>query len=80
MHKSFDIDDGRGQYPVVVKARTSVGLREAIKRAATVERVTTGEFIRQALSERVEVVLRGGSQQLHDFHPPDRALHEGGHG
>ncbi len=49
-------DDGRGRVPVVVKARTSVALREAIKRAAAAEHLTTGEFIRRALSDRIEAL------------------------
>ena len=54
-----NLEDGRGRFPVVVKARASVELREAIKRAAAAEQITTGEFIRRALSQQIG--LEGGA-------------------
>ncbi len=58
MFDAHVIDDGRGQFPVVIKARTSIELREAIKQAAALERMTTGEFIRRVLRERASIVIR----------------------
>jgi Protein of unknown function (DUF1778) len=62
-------EDGRGRFPVVIKARTSVELREAIKQAAASEHLTTGEFIRRVLSERASTVTgssRTAGQQGQD--------------
>ncbi len=57
MSDIYEIDDGRGQFPVVVKARATVELRDAVRRAAAFEKLTTGAFVRRALSERTTSVL-----------------------
>ncbi len=54
----YEIDDGRGQFPVVVKARATVELRDAVRRAAAAERLTAGAFIRKALDRQVAAVLK----------------------
>jgi uncharacterized protein (DUF1778 family) len=68
MFDSHAWEDGRGQFPVVIKARTTIELREAIKQAAALEHLTTGEFIRRVLSERASTVTgspRAAGQQGH---------------
>jgi hypothetical protein len=52
-YRPNSMSDGRGQFPVIVKARASVELREAIKPAAAAEQITIGEFIRRALSRQI---------------------------
>ena len=40
----------------MIKAKCQVGMREVVKRAAAVEGVSAGEFVRRALCARVERV------------------------
>ena len=47
------------RYPDEVRARAARGLRDRLKRAADAERITMGEFVRRAVSERIETVYRG---------------------
>jgi hypothetical protein len=49
-------DDGRGQYPDRIAAAAPRGFRDQVKRAAQAERITMGEFVRRAISQRVAVV------------------------
>lgn len=44
------------RFPDEVRARAPRGFREQVKRAAQAERVTMGEFIRAAVSERLAAV------------------------
>ena len=44
------------RYPDEVRARAPRGLRDRLKRAADAERITMGEFVRRAVSERIEAV------------------------
>ena len=48
------------RYPDEVRARAPRGLRDRLKRAADAERVTMGEFVRRAVTERIESVSREG--------------------
>ena len=41
------------RYPDVVRARVPRGLRQAVKQAADAEHIPLGEFVRRALSERL---------------------------
>ena len=45
--------------PDEVRARAPRGLRDRLKRAADAERITMGEFVRRAVSERIETVSGG---------------------
>ena len=47
------------KYPDAVRARAPRGFRELVRRAASAERITMGEFVRRAVAERIEVVTRG---------------------
>jgi hypothetical protein len=53
------IDDGRGLYPDTIRAKAPLGMRKAIQRAAAVEGVSAGEFVRRAVRSRVEAVAQG---------------------
>lgn len=50
-------DDGRGLYPDTIRAKAPLGMRKTIQRAAAIEGVSAGEFIRRALRSRVEAVM-----------------------
>jgi hypothetical protein len=50
------LDDGRGQYPDRIAAAAPRGFRDQVKRAAQAERITMGEFVRRAISQRVAAV------------------------
>jgi predicted HicB family RNase H-like nuclease len=50
----FDFESNRVQYPEEIKARAPRGLRARVRDAAEVEGVSMGEFIRRALTARVE--------------------------
>ncbi len=47
-------DNGRGKYPEIITTRIPTELREAVKQIAAVERVSMHEFVRRAISERVQ--------------------------
>ena len=55
MYDQFD--DGRGLYPDTIRAKAPLGMRKTIQRAAAIEGVSAGEFIRRALRSRIEVVM-----------------------
>ena len=46
------------RYPDEVRARAPRGLRDRLRQAADAERITMGEFVRRAVSERIEAVSR----------------------
>ena len=46
------------RYPDEVRARAPRGLRDRLRQAAHAERITMGEFVRRAVSERIEAVSR----------------------
>jgi uncharacterized protein (DUF1778 family) len=47
-------DDNRGQYPEDLKIRTHRGSRALIRKVAEQEGVSIGEFVRRAISARIE--------------------------
>jgi hypothetical protein len=63
MHDPFVKNPCR--YPDEVRARAPRGFRDQVKRAAQVERLPVSEFIRRAVSDRIEAVTR------HDGNDPD---------
>jgi hypothetical protein len=65
-------DDGRGRYPDRIAAAAPRGFREQVKRAAQAERITMGEFVRRAISERIG---NGADDDPGPFRPaPSRRL------
>lgn len=62
-------DDGRGRYPDRIAAAAPRGFRKQVKRAAEVEQITMGEFVRRAISERVVAVTAGRDDDLPPFPP-----------
>ena len=46
------------RYPDEVRARAPRGLRDRLRQAASTERITMGEFVRRAVSDRIETVSR----------------------
>jgi hypothetical protein len=48
--------DGRGRYPDRIAAAAPRGFRECVKRAASAERISVGEFVRRAIMEHISRV------------------------
>jgi hypothetical protein len=49
-------NDGRGRYPDRIEAAAPRGFRDQVRRAAAAERISMGEFVRRAISQRVAAV------------------------
>ena len=67
MHDPFVKNPCR--YPDEVRARAPRGFRDQVKRAAEVERLPVSEFIRRAVSERIEAVTRDDGNDPGPFSP-----------
>ncbi len=72
----FDIsalDDGRAQYPTLIRARAPIELHRDVKRAAAAEGLPLSEFVRRALTERVEAAgLEGRDYREGQVSSPSR--------
>ena len=51
-------DDNRGRFPEDLKIRAPRGSRALLREVAGQEGVTVGEFVRRAISARVEQICR----------------------
>ena len=67
MHDPFVKNPCR--YPDEVRARAPRGFRDQVKRAANAECITMGEFVRRAVSERIEAVSRNDGDDPGPFQP-----------
>ena len=54
------------RYPDEVRARAPRGLRDRLRQAAHAEPITMGEFVRRAVSERMDGPRRSWQDSTHD--------------
>ncbi len=54
-------DDGRGEYPDVIRARVPRGFRAQVKQAAQAAGVPLSELVRRAIMEHVQALQSGDS-------------------
>ena len=76
MYDQFD--DGRGLYPDTIRAKAPLGMRKTIQRAAAIEGVGAGEFIRRALRNRVEAVIPSSASHPTEIAPSRSELKNAG--
>ncbi len=61
MLHAIEFDDGRGQFPDVIRARVPRGFRNQVKAAAQAAGVPLSELVRRAITEHVQALQDGGS-------------------
>jgi hypothetical protein len=59
--RTSESDDGRGRFLDVLSVKTPIGLRDELRRAAAVEKISVGEFVRRALGEAIGARAVGGT-------------------
>lgn len=62
MFQPMQFDDGRGLFPDRLTASVPRGFKSYVRRAAETINVPLAEFVRRAVEERANEVLRSGTQ------------------
>lgn len=57
---SIEFDDGRGQFPDVIRARVPRGFRSQVKQAAQAAGMPLSELVRRAIVEHVQALQSTG--------------------
>lgn len=60
----MSFDDGRGLLPDRISTSAPIGMRADIRRAATMTGSTSASFIRDAIAERIKVVMKDERQHV----------------